>query len=438
MLNIKNIFADILNVNRTINSEHTKKIDLTEFVPDKVKVGKHGNSFPVSIKTDDCYIMLSYRTHAYSPSGSNAQREYSLTIPRYVNWSQETFEVLGLLQAEMGKTNNGCISFSNHEHRIITRVMRWFENELELNSDVWRWYIKVNINEPENEEYKKEVETKVIDYWTKKTRVDFEKRHPKTVSYIKNTKNKRLKVCDRGTLIIEHKSNLLSQIIKKYVNSMFFRMPGLGKDEIRGFMKGIIAGESCVEIDKIFKKYRVRISANDKRERDVYQACLRRLDIESKQYLNNKDLIISRFENNIELLKQKLMCLSHEKYSKFLNMMQLYPNVSEETGYFTGKREPHNKIPKEKIDKILDIYKSGGARTENIANSVGVSKIKVNRVLKENNLGYRLLKTSEEKRIEIAKFARENLGLTQKQMAEYLRVNESVVRRACAKYNSQY
>ena len=43
-----------------------------------------------------------------------------------------------------------------------------------------------------------------------------------------------------------------------------------------------------------------------------------------------------------------------------------------------------------------------------IAEQLGISTIKVNRVLKENNLGKRLVKTSESKRQEIVLFVSHN------------------------------
>ncbi len=410
-----------------------KKIDLLEFVPNKVKCGKNRREYPLDRDSDNYYVMLSYRIKMANYIGFNAEREYSLTVPRYINWNQETFKVLGLLQAEMGKTDNSCITFANSEYKIINKVMRWFEKELELDCDKWRWYIKININEPEDESYKKEIEEKVINYWLNKTEINLGKKHPKTVSYIKNTKNKKLKYYDYGTLIIEYKSNLLSQIIKRYVKFMSYKVPNLEKEEIRGFMKGILAGESCVELYKYDKKYRVNISAVKKEERDLYQECLTMLGISSKQY--QRQIMISKRENNIKLLKQRLMCLNPKKYNKFLNMMKLYQNISEETGYFSSERKPYNKIPQEKIDKILELhYQNPNCPCWKIAKKIGVSTITVARVRKENNFGKRLIITPESKRKEIAQFAKENLKLTQEQIAKYFKVHVSVVRKACNKY----
>lgn len=90
----------------------------------------------------------------------------------------------------MGKQQDGKIVFCNHEYKLVSKVMRWFEREFDLPKDSWKWYIKVNINEPLDENYRKEVKNKVINYWTSKMGLSLEWSYPKKVSYIKYT-NKR-------------------------------------------------------------------------------------------------------------------------------------------------------------------------------------------------------------------------------------------------------
>lgn len=307
----------------------SKYINLLNFIPEKVLCGKNYTQYPISINSlEGTHIALSYLTNLHNQTGLCGKRKYSLIIPKYISRNTETFEVLGLLQAEMGKTNNGCIVFCNHEFQLMNKVIDWFENELNLTYDKWRWYIKVNINELEQGEFRKKLENKIINHWLNNVKINKEKAHPKTVTYIKNTKNKKLRDKDYGTLIIENKSNLLSQIIKKFVKLITENMSNFEKEEIRKFMSGIIAGESCVEIHKPSKKYRIHITANDKYERDIYQKCLEKLEISSKQYENYKDIIISCKENHLKLLNQNLMCLSPEKHDKFLYMLTLYKNLN--------------------------------------------------------------------------------------------------------------
>jgi hypothetical protein len=178
------------------------KFNLLDFIPEKVLCGKNKIEYSLSINHTEENIDLNYLTNLHNQTGICGKRKYSLTIPKYISRNNETFEVLGLLQAEMGKTNNGCIVFCNHEFQLINKVIDWFEMELNLTSNTWRWYLKVNMNEPEQGESRKTFENKIINYWLNNTKINPVKKHPKTVTYIKNTKNKELKDNDYGTLII--------------------------------------------------------------------------------------------------------------------------------------------------------------------------------------------------------------------------------------------
>ena len=425
-----------INIISSLKIMEKEFISLSEFIPSKVTCGEQQKEFPISIKESEDYFLLSYTTHVSNQYGRDCgNRKYSLMLPKIIRLEEKTFEVLGLLQAEMGKTNNGALVFTNHEPRLINAVVEWFEKEFELIHSEWRWYTKVNVNEPEDLTYKQQVEDKVVNYWLSKTKIKKEMSHPKSVVYTKETKNKKLGFYDYGTLILEYKNNLFSQIIKKLVRDISYETYYRESKFIRSFMKGILAGESSVEVNKKWHKYVVHITSLNKFERDIYQKCLQKLGIECKQYDDYKDLIISKRENNIQLLKQRLMTLSPEKYAKFLSMMKLYPNIKYETDYFKPKgKNAWNKIPEEKIERIIELYKTGTTRTKDIAEQLEISKIKVNRVLKENNLGKRVITTPEEKRKEIAQFTKENPSLNLEKIAEHFKVHVSVVKRAYQKY----
>ena len=80
-----------------------ESLDLLEFLPEKIicNSGK-GQEVELKYSYDNEYISLSYLIE----KTNNAEFEYSITIPRFISKSKETFEVFGLLQAEMGKTQN--------------------------------------------------------------------------------------------------------------------------------------------------------------------------------------------------------------------------------------------------------------------------------------------------------------------------------------------
>ena len=406
-------------------------IDLMDFIPNKVYCGKNCIPKKLNRNYDDEYIGLFYTTKG----SNNSRKEYSVVIPRRIKETIRTFEVLGLLQAEMGKTQNGTLSFANNQPKIINYILNWFKKELELNEGTWRWSIKLNINEPINPHYRKEVENKVINHWINKTKISSLKAYPKKVTYIKNTNNKKLKFFDRGSLVLEYRNNLFSQIIKNLVKSVTYKeISNYDRDLIRGYIRGIIAGESTIDLWKPDKRYRVYISASKEEEKEIFYQCLKKLSINSIKYKGDK-LIISKRENNIKLLNQRLMTLNPKKYAKFLNMMNQYPNIEHETGYFKPKGQNiWNKMSREQIKDIIDIYKSGIKNRKIIAEKVGVSPITVNRILRKNNISRKLSKTPESKRREILEFAKDNPKFSQREIAKKFKVHESVVLRSLKKY----
>lgn len=406
------------------------KFDLINFLPERINIGKQNKISNLEVKQNNNFIYLSYKTDHYNL----ATKEHKFIIPQFINKNNETFEVLGLLQAEMGKTQNGCLTFANSEPIIINKVITWFEKEFDISESTWKWYIALNIQEPSNKIYKREIENKLIKYWIEKTPLKIEQSHPKKISYRK-VKHTTLRNDYYGCLMIEFKNNLFSQIFKRFLKSVTYNLTEESKENIKYFMRSIIAGEGTIAYHPESGHYGVHISASEEKEREIYKNCLSKLDIELKIYDNYKEMLISDKENLIQLLKQKLVTLHPRKYNKFLNMMiKHYPDIRE-LGYFNGKgKNVWNKIPQEKINQILEMYNSGITRTKDIAKKLEVSIIKVNRVLKENNLGKRLVKTNESKRKEIAEFAEKNPQLTQEEIAERFNVHNSIVRRSIKKY----
>ena len=319
-------------INKNVLFNFMSGLIINNFIPRKVICkNKPEKSFDLNIVEENLHLNISYKTTSDCRNGI-----YSLLMPKEIKRDNETFEVLGLLQAEMGKKHDGKISFSNHEDQLINKVIKWFEEEFNFKKDIWKWYIKVNINEPIDKDYKKEIENKIISYWVNKSRVSLNRVYPKKVSYIRNTKNKVLKDGDYGTLIIEKGSNLFSQIIKNLVKGVKDELSFYEDDEIRSFIKGVIAGESCVEIQKPSKKYRIHISVTNENEKLIYYTCLKRLDIRSIIYKYDK-LVISKKENHIKLFQQNLMALSPEKYIKFIEMLKQYPDISDSDETFKNR-----------------------------------------------------------------------------------------------------
>jgi len=105
--------------------------DMINYLPKEVICGKNFKKYPLIFNKNENHLFLFYLA-SISKGKYQAKRKYSYIINRHIKINSETFEVVGLLQAEMGKTQNGCLNFANHEFKIINKVMNWFEKELEL------------------------------------------------------------------------------------------------------------------------------------------------------------------------------------------------------------------------------------------------------------------------------------------------------------------
>lgn len=386
----------------------------------------------MNIFSDDSYLVISYSVDLIL-NKRNIKKNYHLTLRRFIDYNNETFEVLGLLKAEMGKTDNGCVNFSNCEPRIINKVLEWFDKEIEISPKKWKWYIKVNMKEPEDKKYRLEIENKLKKYWLEKTNINYESKYPLSVSYKNDSIHEKLNICNKGTLVIEFKSNLFSQIIKNYVEKFSLEVLNLGEEEIRNFMRGVIAGEGCISFNKKEGNFRVLISSTKKDERDLYQDCLKRLNIESCNYDDSKDIKISKKENVIKLYSQRLICLHLARYNKFLTMIHSYKNKE---GLFE-QTKPWNKTSSEKEKQIIDLSaKNPHITSKEIATEGDISPITANRIMRRNKLGKRSFPiTPKEKRLEIVKFIEENPSKTLKKISIIFNVHESVVNRINRKFN---
>jgi hypothetical protein len=245
-------------------------------------------------------------------------------VPAHIPKTINTYEVLGLLQAEMGKKPDGKVNFSNHEVPIINQVVDWFANELGVPPSMWHWYVKFYAKEPLDTEYRQEIERKAKNYWLSQTRIDKQMANGKTACFVSCSPHTAIADNDFGTLVIEFKHNLFSQLVKRMVQSTFKTLSTEEKSLIRAFMRGLIAGEATVEHSPSEGTYRIQIAACQRNERDLIQRALMAIGIESQQYLNSHAVFISRKRNNTTLQQQDMLGLSPEKRVQFQNMMKSY------------------------------------------------------------------------------------------------------------------
>ena len=404
-----------------------KIISLKAFIPEFVLTDS-SKAYPSIVLDKGNRFFVSYVTDG----NNNSHKTYSDVLPAHISRTKETFEVLGLLQAEMGKTQNGCVVFANCEYKLVNKVLRWFAKEFDIPTKDWRWYLRINLVEPSDSEVVKKLTEDMKAYWIAHAHIDPSMAHPKTLCFVNETENKTPQ--NHGTIMIELKRNLFSQIIKKYVKEMSYSILDRTHEEIQAFMRGIIAGEGCVEINRRDKNYRIHITAIQPLEKKIYSDCLNMLGVGNHNYAG-KDLIISRKENNLQLLKQQLMTLSPSKYARFLSMMQLYGGIRNETHYFRAKgvNRPANKTSPEKIDAVLTLSTEGKGSRE-IADHLGLGILVVQRLREKHGLGKRWEKSSSEVIEKIRALCERHPFFTAEEVSLILRVHEGRVWRVRKKY----
>jgi hypothetical protein len=174
---------------------------MKQFIPSTIKSGRLGNEYPLHVDEHDDKYFVWYEVPVTNQKGIVGKKRYSETIPKYIELDAETLEVIGLLQGEMSKAFRRTLTFANSEPGILRKVMFWFEKSNFTGKTSWRWYIRVNLREPENKQEVEQLENQVIAQWLDIGCLRREELNPKAVSYVSSTLNKALDGI--GTVMIE-------------------------------------------------------------------------------------------------------------------------------------------------------------------------------------------------------------------------------------------
>lgn len=297
-------------------------LDIRKFVPPKVKSGIKGNKYKTKIKVlSDDYFIASYKTNTSNQySSNNGFKEFSTKFPMYLSIDESVAEVLGFLQGEMSKTHRGPLTFVNLDVNIINKVLIWFKKEWSINFNDWNWYIKLNMLEP-NPELSEIISEELIEHWMNSCPIEYSKKYNKTVSYTKNTK---YPLKNMGSLIIERRNPLFVQTVQKLVEKFTASIVTQDVKIIRGFMRGIIAAEGCINDNDSKGIRRVFISAIKQYERNIYLNSVHKLGIEAHECKKINVIIISKKINLKKLLVQNMMSGHSEKNAKFNKMISKY------------------------------------------------------------------------------------------------------------------
>ena len=292
------------------------------FIPNQVISGTNQTLYQVTFCCGENIVIASYNTRVANQFSSHAGlKPHQKAFPQFIEESEEFYEVMGLLQGEMSKTNYGKIAFTNTCASLNNKVLAWFESSFRTKRNWWKWYVVINLPEYELE-LSEQIAFELVEHWMTQCDVRFENSYPKPVHFRKNSTLRVPK--NDGALVIEKRNPLFAQTLMnlvQYVHKTILEQP---EKNVIAYMKGIIAAESCINYKLETGHRRVFITATDEAERQTYRRCLEKLGVGVNDCKSIKDLVISRKKNLLRLHELGLMTLHPKKHKKFTDMLASY------------------------------------------------------------------------------------------------------------------
>lgn len=267
--------------------------DLAEFIPAAIKSNKRKDGtfteYPAQLEPCGDKYSVTYAVPVRNQTGDTGKtRKIIHFLPRRIKIDVFCLEAIGLLQGEMSKTHRGPLTICNSEPGIVRHMLRWFEDYIDFPSTEWRWYIRTNLP-PFDDELNYVLTQELIEHWVKECDIDYDERHPKTLTFTPSSKN--LVATNDGTLTLETRGNAFVQTVQKIVSEMTSRILDCSDEGITAYMRGIIAAESCINFRLSSGHRRIFLSASNQEERSIFQRCLTKLDIESYDCKKISDLV---------------------------------------------------------------------------------------------------------------------------------------------------
>ena len=222
-------------------------------------------------------------------------------------------EVLGFYFGD-GTTCDGIQSLrlTNCEPSILNHCIDFCE-EIGIKRTLW----KVQVIYSTNKEITPEIKQRCIDYWSKILNLEEEK-------IVSVTKSKSLNESyPYGSARIFIDNTILVEIfLRGLLNGVMQRVsnPQEANDYqlLNGFMRGLLAAEGCVLLNKNGSLVRVSIAFDPhSSELEFYKVLLQNLGIRYHTVKNN-ELIIQKYENMQKLYQMEAFKLHSERHKKFI------------------------------------------------------------------------------------------------------------------------
>lgn len=249
-----------------------------------------------------------------------------VTINRFIELDELFFEGLGLWQAEGGKSKG--IYFGNTCIEIIQRFVKFVEEKLAIPKEKFKVHMIVPAM--------KEPEDIIKKRWS--DILEMEVNNFTKISILPRTNLEYAHLYFNSEILLE-----LFKLLHENLKPVILRYP----DFAASFIRGVIAGESQVELKPWKTMNYISISSKDLNEVSFYKLCLKSLGIESGPYdYTGMKFPIYGKDNFDKVRDFKLMDLHPTKKSKFETGMKNYQRIVSDPRTIETLILRHSTIPK--------------------------------------------------------------------------------------------
>ena len=254
-------------------------------------------------KIPNNYIAVSYI--------SKDQHIHFILLPTVLRLDDFFFEGLGLQQGDgTHSLSDVHVTFTNNNIALISHQITWF-NRLGISTEALRFYPEV----PPNSDFSEEV---------KKWKKELAKNNIRNLQF-RSPKTTNENVINSLVQIVFH--NKLFKISYLYLLNILRCQISEDKKKAIAYLRGIIAAEGCVKLDKTEILGSLKITAVSESVREFYRHCLKTIGINTSRddlTKGSEAIIITHYDNFKKIYEMRLAELHPEKHQKFINALMKY------------------------------------------------------------------------------------------------------------------
>lgn len=284
---------------RTKNIVYGNKLDIRYFIPRKTRL-----NYPL-------YIIERNKDHSsvWYPVGGGARH---LNIKNFVN-TNKIAELIGFYFGD-GSTSKNIQSFrlTNCEPSVLNYCLDALE-EIGIERD----QCKIQVIYSTNKELTDDIKNRCIDFWSRILNIN-----RKRIVSVTKAKNIR-ETLEHGSARIFIGSTVLVEILLHGLLKCFLQRITNPQEDVdyqllRGFMRGLLAAEGCVYLNKQGSLIRVSISYNPHSEElNFYKTLLKNLGI-GYGMIKGNELYIPRYKNMKKLFQLNAFKMHELRNQKFI------------------------------------------------------------------------------------------------------------------------